>query len=128
MKDLFHYVYYRIVRYYKYWDGWIGWDPEGNGMILLFASISYYILSILVIILNFYEQEPSESMMMMIVGVGAIIGLFFASKKLYNQLDQKYKNETNQVLKGWLVFAFVIGGFLSFFISLFIHLAGGFNL
>ena len=96
-------------------------------MILLFASISYYILSILVIILNFYEQEPSESMMM-IVGVGAIIGLFFGSKKLYNQLDQKYKNETNQVLKGWLVFAFVIGGFLSFFISLFIHLAGGFNL
>ena len=67
-------------------------------------------------------------MMMMIVGVGAIIGLFFGSMKLYNQLDQKYKNETNQVLKGWLVFAFVIGGFLSFFISLFIHLAGGFNL
>ena len=120
MKDLFLYMYYRIVRYYKYWDGWIGWDPEGNGMILLFASISYYILSILVIILNFYEQEPSESMMMMIVGVGAIIGLFFGSKKLYHQLDQKYKNETNQVLKGWLVFAFVIGGFLSFFISLFL--------
>ena len=120
MKDLFLYVYYRIVRYYKYWDGWIGWDPEGNGMILLFASISYYILSILVIILNFYEQEPSESMMMMIVGVGSIIGLFFGYKKLYIQLDQKYKNETNQVLKGWLVFAFVIGGFLSFFISLFL--------
>lgn len=128
MKDLFLYMYYRIVRNYKYWDGWWGWDPEGRGMIVLCASISYYILSILVIILSFYEQKPSESMMMTIVGAGAIIGLFFGPKKLYNELDQKYKNETNQVLKGWLVFAFVIGGFLSFFISLFIHLAGGFNL
>ena len=87
MKNLFLYMYYRIVRYYKYWDGWIGWDPEGKGMILLFASISFYILSILVIILSFYEQEPSESMIMTIVGTGAIIGLFFGSKKLYNQLD-----------------------------------------
>ena len=128
MKDLFLYMYYRIVRNYKYGVGWWGWDPEGRGMIVLCASISYYILSILVIILSFYEQKPSESMMMTIVGAGAIIGLFFGSKKLYNQLEQKYKNETNQVLKGWLVFAFVIGGFLSFFISLFIHLAGGFNL
>ena len=119
MKDLFLYMYYRIVRYYKNWDGWIGWDPEGRGMIVLFASISYYILSILVIILRFYEQELSESMIMMIVGVGAIIGLFIGSKKLYNQLDLKYKNETNRVLKGWLVFVFVIGGFLSFFITLF---------
>lgn len=120
MKELFLYTYYRIVRYYKKWEGWIGWDPEGMGMMALLASISYYTTSILVIILHFYKHEPSRNILIMIWGGAAIVGMFLGSEKLYNELEQKYKNETNRILKGWLVSIFIMGSVLSLFICWFL--------
>ncbi len=117
MKDLFLYIYYRIVRFYKYWEDW---DPLVKGMMFFLLILSFYLSSFVVIFLSCKGMDPPIELLGILAAASAFIGSFFSTEKLYSRLDNKYRNEPNNKLKGWLVFAFVIGGFLSFFISLFL--------
>ena len=117
MKDLFLYIYYRIVRFYKYWGDW---DALGTGMMFFLLITSFYFSSIVIIYFNSKGTEAPIELLGILAASLAFIGSFFSTEKLYSRLDNKYWNEPNKKLKGWLVFAFVIGGFLSFFISYFL--------
>ena len=117
MKDLFLYIYYRIVRFYQYWSDW---NALGTGMMFFLLILSFYLSSFVVIFLSCKGMDPPIELLGILAAASAFIGSFFSTEKLYSRLDNKYRNEPNKKLKGWLVFAFVIGGFLSFFISLFL--------
>ena len=39
-------------------------------------------------------------------------------EKKYKELAKKYKTEKNAKLKGWLIFAFIIGAFILYIVSL----------
>lgn len=48
----------------------------------------------------------------------SILSFFILNKKKYDELEQQYKNEKNSNLKGWLVFTYIVGSVVLYFISL----------
>ena len=116
MKDLFLYLYYRTARFYKFFGEW---EPESVGMIVCLVFTSFYIDAVIIFLCRQFEIELSYEYLGWIQGIFGTIGMFLGTKKLYAKLDEKYKDETNRKLKGWLVFMFVFGGLVASVISLF---------
>lgn len=84
MKDLFLYIYYRIVRFYKYWGDW---DPLGIGMMFYLLIISFYLSSLVVIFFNHKGMEPPMHLLGILAASVAFIASFFSTEKLYAKLD-----------------------------------------
>ena len=115
MKELFLYMYYRIARFYKYFGEW---DPESVGMLVYMIFISNYINAIIILLYYFlFEADIAIIYLQILIGIFAIIGMFTGTEKLYAKLDEKYKNESNRILKGWFVFIFVVGGGIAVILS-----------
>lgn len=115
MKDLFLYMYYRTARFYKYFGQW---DPESVGMLIYLAFISNYINAIIILLYYyFFEADIPIIYSQILIGTFAVIGMFTGTEKLYAKLDEKYKNESNRVLKGWIVFIIITGGWIAVILS-----------
>ena len=115
MKELFLYMYYRTARFYKYFGQW---DPESVGMLIYLAFISNYINAIIILLYYFFfEADIPIIYSQILIGTFAVIGMFTGTEKLYAKLDEKYKNESNRVLKGWIVFVVVTGGWIAVILS-----------
>ena len=98
------------------------WDPLGVGMMFYLMIISFYISVPIIVFFNSIGTELPIDLIGILIGSITFIGSFFSTEKLYSKLDEKYREESNKKLKGWLVFIFVIGGFLSLFISFFVSI------
>ena len=48
------------------------------------------------------------------------LSLFLTNKKKFIKLSEKYKDEKNSKLKGWLVFLYVIGSVVLYFVTMYL--------
>lgn len=115
MKDLFYYIYYRVSKFYEDWgesNGYIG------GRVVTFMSIGSIVLSIMIPVLHYLFNEKINTDIAWIVVIITSILSFFLSQKRYKELAEKYKDEKNSRLKGWLVFVYIIGSIILYFVSL----------
>ena len=115
MKDLFYYLYYRTSMFYENWgesNGHIG------GGIVTFMSIGSIVLSIVILVLHcLFNQKINTNIVWLTIIATGVLSLFLDEKK-YKELSEKYKNEKNSKLKGWLVFSYVISSVILFFVSM----------
>ena len=76
------------------------------------------ILSIIVVLLHCsFNEEINTNIIWVIVIIASILSLFFRKKK-YEELAEKYKDEKNSKLKGWLVFFYAIGSVVLYIVSM----------
>ena len=116
MKTLFNYLYYRISKFYESCG-----EKDGHiaGSVVVFASIGAIILSFLIFAFYLFEKKINVNIVLAIVIITSFFSFFLKKEKLA-ELAEKYKNEKNSKLKGWLVFSYVIGSVVLFFVSLFL--------
>lgn len=117
MKNLFYYIYYRTSKFYENWgesNGHIG------GGVVIFMSIGSIILSIIIFVMYcLFGMKINVNIIWAIIFITSILS-FFLNKKKYEELVEKYKDERNSKLKGWLVFLYIIGSVTLFFVSLYL--------
>jgi len=115
MKILFYYCYYKFSKFYEDWgeeDGCF----VGGGM--LFSSFGFIFLSLLAFVFSLLEMKFNITIIAITIAVFGVLGLFFASKKKYEKLKERYKNEKHSKLKGWLLFIYFISSIALFFVSI----------
>lgn len=115
MRNFFYYVFYKSSKFYEDWgekDGYI------LGRMVICGSISFQILSIIIFVLYYFLNEKiNEDIIVGVITTGTIISSFIKEKK-YKELVKRYKNEKNSILKGWLVFAYLISSIILYLISM----------
>lgn len=115
MRNFFYYVFYKSSKFYEDWgekDGYI------LGRMVICGSISFQILSIIIFVLYYFLNEKiNEDIIVGVITTGTIISSFIKEKK-YKELVKRYKNEKNSILKGWLVFAYLISSVILYLISM----------
>lgn len=127
IKDLIYYMFYRVAKCYKYWDcGW-RWTFDSyymSGKVLDF-SISFFVSSIIIFVLHYlFDKQLTYTGLVIILSIVMLIVICITSvligdeEKKYKELAKKYKTEKNAKLKGWLIFAFIIGTFILYIVSL----------
>ena len=115
MKDLFYYIYFRVSKFYENWgesNGYIG------GGVVTFMSIGSIILSIMIFVLYYLFNEKINTNIIWIIIVITCFFSLFLNRKKYEELVEKYKDEKNSKMKGWLVFFYVAGSVILFFVSM----------
>lgn len=136
IKDLIYYMFYRVSEWYKYWNwdfdyGW-RWDrrsPYYMSNIIVSQSIGFFVLSIIIFVLHYlFDKQFTYTGLVIITLIVALIVasivvcitsvLIGDEEKKYKELAKKYKTEKNAKLKGWLIFAFIIGTFILYIVSL----------
>ena len=134
IKDLIYYMFYRVFKFYKYWDwdfdcGWhFGWNrcrPPYMTRNVLGFSISFFVLSIIIFVLHYlFDKQLTYTGLVIIMSIVMLIVVCITSvligdeEKKYKELAKKYKTEKKAKLKGWLIFAFIIGTFILYIVSL----------
>ena len=119
MKILFFYCYYKLSRFFDKWDfNWGEKDGHVSGSLTLFASIGFYVLTMITICLHFMNKELSSELITIVLTCFCILSIPFIRKKKYKELEEYYKDEKHSKLKGWLVFLFAIGSVALFIISI----------
>lgn len=115
MRNFFYYVFYKSSKFYEDWgekDGYI------LGRMVICGSISFQILSIIIFVLYYFLNEKiNEDIIVGVITTGTIISSFIKEKK-YKELVKRYENEKNSILKGWLVFAYLISSVILYLISM----------
>jgi uncharacterized membrane-anchored protein len=115
MKNLFDYCYYRISKAYRFWDEkdyWLG------GRSVLFTCFSSHFLCLLAFVFSLFGKKFNSTIIILIVVCFFVLSLFFYHKRKYVELEKQYKNEKHSKLKGWLVFLYVIGSLVLFFVAI----------
>ena len=119
MKDLFYYVFYRASKFYKSWGENNNYYISGKfSLFLAFASNILFLIGLFCYILGI---RYSIQIVYLIWILLFVLSFFVLNENRYKELAEKYKDETNSQLKGWLVFAYVIGSLVLYFVSLFIY-------
>ena len=118
MKNLFYYIFYRASRFYKSWG-------ESNsyyisGKFLLFLALVANILFLVGLFCYILGIRYSIQIIYLIWILFSVLSFFVLNERKYEELAEKYKDEKNSQLKGWLVFAYVIGSVVLYFVSLYI--------
>jgi membrane protein insertase Oxa1/YidC/SpoIIIJ len=115
MKVFFDYCYYRIAKAYRVLDNkdYCMW-----GSFVLFSTFGFVLLSIFIFLFYMFDKKIDTAIIWTIVMIVSVLSLFFVNKKKFTELYEKYKDEKNSKLKGWLVFLYIIGSVVSFFVSL----------
>lgn len=119
MKDLFYYVFYRASKFYEIWGEKNGYI---SGRAVVFMSIGSIILSVMIFVLHHLFNEKINTDTIWIIIIITTILSFFLKRKKYEELAEKYKNEKNSKLKGWLVFLYLVGSVILYFVSM--HVCG----
>ena len=117
MKDLFYYVFYRASKFYKSWGENNNYYISGKfSLFLAFASNILFLIGLFCYILGI---RYSIQIVYLIWILLFVLSFFVLNENRYKELAEKY--EKNSQLKGWLVFAYVIGSLVLYFVSLFIY-------
>lgn len=115
MKEWLYYVFYRASKYYE-----DGWEKDGvflRGSLVATGSIGSIVLSVIVFVMHYwFDKEINNEIIVGVVTVEVICSFFFTRKK-YEQLSEKYKDEKNSKLKGWLVFIYAVGTIVLYGVS-----------
>lgn len=112
----FYYCFYRICRAYKSKDK----DFQIYAQNAVSMCQAFNIISIIFIVGCFKGFRPTTTPLIAILLSIAIINLFILNRKKYYELDERWKNEPRQKLKGWLVLSYVLGSVALLFISIFL--------
>ena len=116
MKDLFYYIFYRASKFYK------SWGENSNyyisGKFLLFLAICANILTLIGLFCNILKIRYSIEVIYVVCILFSVLSFFILNEKKYKELEEKYKNEKNTKIKGWLVITYIIGSIILYFISL----------
>ena len=115
MKDLFYYVFYRASKFYEDWG-----ERDGHiaGGVVVFMSIGSIVLSIMIFILHhLFNEKINTNIIWIIIFISSVLSLLLNNEK-YEKIAKKYKDEKNSKLKGWLVFSYVVGSIILFFVSM----------
>ena len=119
MKDLFYYVFYRASKFYKSWGENNNYYISGKfSLFLAFASNILFLIGLFCYILGI---RYSIQIVYLIWILLFVLSFFVLNENRYKELAENYKDEKNSQLKGWLVFAYVIGSLVLYFVSLFIY-------
>ena len=119
MKDLFYYVFYRASKFYKSWGENNNYYISGKfSLFLAFASNILFLIGLFCYILGI---RYSIQIVYLIWILLFVLSFFVLNENRYKELAEKYKDKKNSQLKGWLVFAYVIGSVVLYFVSLFIY-------
>ena len=119
MKDLFYYAFYRASKFYKSWGENNNYYISGKfSLFLAFASNILFLIGLFCYILGI---RYSIQIVYLIWILLFVLSFFVFNLNLQKELAEKYKDEKNSQLKGWLVFAYVIGSVVLYFVSLFIY-------
>lgn len=109
MKTLFFYLYYRYVKFYRDWGDN---DSCFAGCSLLFFSLQGYVFSILNIILfKTNIRPPKDFYLYAAIPTVILILIFnrtFEREKLFEKLEEQYKNEKRIRLHKTLAYSFLI--------------------
>mgnify|MGYP000457952479 FL=1 len=107
MKDLFYYAFYRASKFYKSWGENNNYYISGKfSLFLAFASNILFLIGLFCYILGI---RYSIQIVYLIWILLFVLSFFVLNENRYKELAEKYKDEKNSQLKGWLVFAYVIG-------------------
>lgn len=116
MKDMFYYVFYRASKFYEDWgesNGYIG------GGIVAVGSLGFIFLSIIIFVLHYlFNEKINTTIVWIILIITSILSFFILNEKKYEKLAEKYKDEKNSKLKGRIVFAYIIGSVILYFVSM----------
>ncbi len=119
MKNLFYYIFYRASKFYK------SWGESNNyyisGKFSLFLALAANILFLIGLFCYLLGIRYSIQIVYLTWILLFVLSLFVLDKQKYKELAEKYKDEKNSQLKGWLVFAYIIGSVVLYFVSLFIN-------
>ena len=119
MKDLSYYAFYRASKFYKSWGENNNYYISGKfSLFLAFASNILFLIGLFCYILGI---RYSIQIVYLIWILLFVLSFFVLNENRYKELAEKYKDEKNSQLKGWLVFAYVIGSVVLYFVSLFIY-------
>ena len=119
MKDLFYYAFYRASKFYKSWGENNNYYISGKfSLFLAFASNILFLIGLFCYILGI---RYSIQIVYLIWILLFVLSFFVLNENRYKELAAKYTDEKNSQLKGWLVFAYVIGSVVLYFVSLFIY-------
>ena len=119
MKDLFYYVFYRASKFYKSWGENNNYYISGKfSLFLAFASNILFLIGLFCYILGI---RYSIQIVYLIWILLFVLSFFVLNENRYKELAEIYKYVKNSQLKGWLVFAYVIGSLVLYFVSLFIY-------
>ena len=119
MKDLFYYVFYRASKFYKSWGENNNYYISGKfSLFLAFASNILFLIGLFCYILGI---RYSIQIVYLIWILLFVLSFFDLKENRNKELAEKYNDEKNSQLKGWLVFAYVIGSLVLYFVSLFIY-------
>ena len=118
MKELFYYIFYRASKFYKSWGEYNNYYISGK--FLLFLALVANILFLIGLFCYILGIRYSIQIIYLIWILFSVLSFFVLNERKYEELAEKYKDEKNSQLKGWLVFAYVIGSVVLYFISLYI--------
>ena len=114
MKELFYYVFYRVSKFYKDWGEKVFIYIGG---LITTGSIGYIVLSAIVFVMHYwFNKEINNEIIVGVLSI-AVISSFFFTREKYEQLEEKYKDEKNSKLKGWLVFIYAVGTIVLYGVS-----------
>jgi Flp pilus assembly protein TadB len=116
MKTFIYYCFYRASKFYKSWGETNIYYISGRYAVVL-ALVSNVLTLIGLFCLFILGYGYSINVVYVVVIILAVLGILVLREKDYKRLEQRYKNEKNSKLKGWLVFFYIIGSVIFYFIS-----------
>jgi Flp pilus assembly protein TadB len=104
MKTFINYCFYRASKLYKSWSETNIYYISGRYAVVL-ALVSNVLTLIGLFCLFILGYGYSINVVYVVVIILAVLGILVLHEKDYKRLEQRYKNEKNSKLKGWLVFS-----------------------
>jgi len=118
MKTFFEYCFYRSAKFYK------SWGENNNfyisGKFSLFLALCCNTLTLIVLIYSLLGTKYSINIVYLVWILLSVLSFFVLNKKKFAELAEKYKDEKNSKLKGWLVFTYIVGSVILFFVSIYV--------
>lgn len=129
MKSLIQYIYYRLTKFYKNTfgiedsPGFLIQSCYDWGSQILTSIVCFYILAIETIILQFLGIRMKTSFILITMLPFIFLHIFFEDvfgdeKKLFAELDKKFKGDKYPIIKGVIIAIFAILSLVSFIMAL----------
>lgn len=128
MKSMIQYIYFRLTKFYKNTfgiedsPGFLIQSCYDWGSQILTAMVCFYILTIETVILWFFGIRMKTTIVLITILPFFFLHVFSEDifgdeKKLYTELENKFKDDKYSFIKGVLVTVFVILSLVSFIMA-----------
>lgn len=114
--SFFYYCFYRISSAYKYLDSK---DYHIYGGVIVSGCQAFNLLSILSIVFYLLGLKQSKLIIVFVIISFCILNLFILDKKKYAELNERWKSESNKMVRGYFVLAYIVISILTYFMMLF---------